>query len=218
MGARIGKVSAKGDEKYRDAVTFVENNGEDGQQSQDNVTQEFYFAMPLGAIKPPNSDDQVLTVHLETGEEVGIILGRVGSEKFCPPEWFCGLFYQAFSRAWGKCYARYADPDNDPDGNGNDGKFLFRNDEDTRAESKNFEIEAKEDFSLKAKHVKFEGGTMKFDASSKIEISAPNGDISFDAGEIAAAMVKLTQHTHMFNDVTPGGPVPSVTMPPTPTG
>lgn len=211
---RIGRISAKSDEKYRDAVTYVQNNGE----GQDNVTQDFYFAMPLGAVKPPNADDQVLTVHLEDGQEVGIVLGRVGSEKFCPPEWFSGLFLQAFSRAWDKCYARYTDPDNDPDGKGNDGKYLFHNEDDSRFEGKNFEFEADEGFSVKAKSIKLEGETIKLDASSKIEISAPDGNISFDAGEIAAALIKLTQHTHPFVDVTPGGPVPSLTAPPLPTG
>lgn len=219
MGMRVGKISAKNENEFRDAVTYVQNNAEDGQQKQDNVTQDLYFSIPMGALKPPNADDQVLVAHLESGQEVGIVLGRIGSEKFAPPEWFSGLFLQAFSRAWDKCYARYTDPDNDPDGMGNDGKYLFHNEDDSRFEGKSFEFEADEKISGKAKEiemkaseslnldapsVKITGDNIEIKPTAQITIDAPQGRISFSAGDIAVAMASLPFHAH--NCTAPGLP------------
>ena len=219
MAARVGHVSATGDENYRDAVTYVEDNAEEGEKQQDNVTQELYFAIPCGTVKPPNADDQVLVAHLESGQEVGIILGRVGSEKFCPPEWFCGLFLQAFSRAWDKCYVRYTDPDNDPDENGNDGKYLFHNEDDSRFESKNLEFEADEKLTLDAPSVKITGDSIEISAGAAMKIKSPQGDLEFSAGDVAAALVSLVNHPHnTFALANAGGPVAGTIGPPTPIG
>ena len=211
---RKGQISSVDYEKCRAAVAFAEDDGTE--QATREVSADFALLLAL-EYNMPNVDDWVTVLCFDDAPEWGVVLPRISSEKFKPEfEGRKGLFRRWFGRSQKKCYVEYADPEN---GGGNDGKFIFHNDDDARAEAKNVEIEADEDVSMKARgKAKIEAPEIIISASSKITIEAPQGNITFNAGDVVAAMVSLVNHPHPFVDVTPGGPVPSVTESPLQTG
>lgn len=220
---RKGQISSVDYKKYLAAVVFAEDDATE--QANRAVSADFAFLMALG-YDPPNAEDWVTVLCYDDAPEHGIILPRQSSNKFKPEfDGRQGLFRRWFGRSQKKCYVQYADPEN---GGGNDGKFLFHNDDDLRAEAKNVELEADEKFSGKAREIEVEadttakikagatltiegggsveikGGTVNISPDTAIQISAPSGTVTITAGNISANGVSLPFHTH--NCTAPGTP------------
>jgi phage baseplate assembly protein gpV len=191
---RLGQISSIDYEKGVAAIVCPDLNPEE------YVTADFAFL--ADEINAPNVRDWVVVLFRDDGVENGYILRRYWSNKYKPPKGFKGLFFKWFSRAFDRCFLQYTDPDNN-DGD-NDGTLLLHNQDKIRVECGDLEIAA--DAALKIK-----GGT--------ITIEAPNGSISFDTGDISAALVSLTNHTHLAGTLAnAGGAVLGVTGAPIPTG
>ena len=183
----------------------------------------------LNEYSMPDVDDPVFVMHMPNGRTEGLCFGRYWYKDWKPEEGFKGLFRKAFSRKQDQCYIKYTDPDED-DGNGNDGTLLLHNEDDTRAESKNFEREAEENITDKSKGHKIDvDGDAEITATGKVTISGASeivvkssANITIQAGgqlhltgaggtinvsgngAFAVNGVSLPLHTH--NCTAPGAP------------
>ena len=96
---RVGKVSAV---DYQTGMVRVVYHDKD-----DSVTRP--IPTLSAEYKMPEIGDQVLVVHLSTGTEAGVVLGRPWSDKNRPPESGAGLYRKDLGRAIGEAVIRYLD-------------------------------------------------------------------------------------------------------------
>jgi len=187
---RVGYISAI---HWEDGTVDIVYKGLD-----DSVTTDVPF--PLLFCSKLKVDDPVWVLHRKAGRSSALCLGRYWFNDYRPVEGLRGLFRLAFSRDQERAYIRYTDPDED-DG-GNDGAFLFHNDDDARAEAKNIELEADEDISLQAQNIAAEAKqklsckantvvieadtTGEIKAGATLELNAPSVKIAGDSIEISA--------------------------------
>jgi len=204
---RVGRISAIDYKKYIARIKYDVDNGE-----SELVTADFPFLM--AEYNCPNVDDQVWVLHRGDGQEAGLVLGRASSDKYRPEfQGKKGLWRKWFSRAQHQCYAEYADPHN---GDGNDGEFLFHNDDDARGEANRITIEADTTAEIKAGttltlkgegKVLVQGGIVEISGDSVVSVDGGIVNIRGDAGDVIVSAISLVTHIHPLAGSTTGPPI-----------
>jgi hypothetical protein len=144
----------------------------------------------------PDVDDPVFVLHMPNGRTEALCFGRYWFEGWKPTEGFKGLYRKCFSRKQDGCYFRYTDPDENDGANNNgeenDGKATFHNEDDARAEAKNFEREAREKITDKSKGHKIDvDGDAEIMATGKATVKAQNIEIDGTANITIKAGAQL---------------------------
>lgn len=96
---RLGKVSSV---NYASGTVRVVYHDRD-----DSVTRE--IPMLSNEYAMPEPGDMVLVLHLSSGAEAGVVLGRPWSGKHKPPEGCAGLWRKDLARTPGEAMIRYYD-------------------------------------------------------------------------------------------------------------
>ena len=190
---RVGKISSVDYEKGVARVVYSD---------RDNCTTiELPFIVFNSCYHLPKVDDLCLVIHMPNGSVQGFILGDYWNDNHTPPEGAKqGLYRVEYSRTKGKSYMEYADPD---DGDGNDGKWMLHNDDDTDVDvGGKLTVKGADKVEISSDgSVKLSGASMEIKSDGTLNITGGNVSVS---GNVKIDGIQFLTHTH--NCTAPGSP------------
>ena len=167
----------------------------------DCTTIELPFIVFNNCYHPPNVDDDCLVLHMPNGSVQGFILGDFWNDNHKPPDGAKqGLYRTEYSRTKGKAYSEYADPD---DGDGNDGKHSYHNEDDTDVDvGGKLTVKGADQVKIESDGtVELSGASMEIKSDGTLKITGGNVQIS---GSTVIDGIQFSTHTH--NCTAPGFP------------